>query len=152
MNNTTSLIKYLLVLLLGLFVGIFIGSRAIHEYGNTEHLAKLSDDTNARYLSGNTSAAKESLRNYLDELNLSIESHESEIRALLLDKVLVLGRLAVLAGASGHSAEEKQLLDLAITACQKLKNKDCAGAGIRKWVNQIDASQRLKGSNGPDSQ
>lgn len=145
MNNTTSLVKYLLVLLLGLFVGIFIGSRAIHDYGdNTEHLATLSDDTNARYLSGNISAAEESLRNYLDELNFSIESRESEIRALLLDKVLVLGRLAVLAGASGRSAEEKQLLDLAITACQKLKNKDCTGAGIRKWVSQIDASQRLK--------
>lgn len=142
MNNT---IKYLLVMLLGLFIGIFIGSRSVHDYDdNSEHLAKLSDDTNARYLSGNIPDAEESLLNYLDELNLSIEASESGIRALLLDKVLVLGRLAVLAGASGHSEEEKQFWGLAITECQQLKNKNCTRAGIREWVNQIDASQRLK--------
>lgn len=146
------ILRYVAILLLGLLLGIYIGSRSISPYAdnNLEELAKLSDYSNEVYLRGNISASNIELLKFLDKLNLAIESNTSQTKALLLDKILVLGRLAVLASASGLHDAEKKYLSLAIAVCKQLKNKSCTETGVQEWVRRIDANQRIdKGARRP---
>jgi hypothetical protein len=140
MKNIFCATSAVAVLVVGLLSGIYIGDKGLlgSSENNPAALSRRSESALKVYLSGNVPGAIAEFESYLQELQLAINSSEARSKAIALDKLLVLGRLAVLSKADGNPSAEKKYLTMAIFACGELKRKNCTQEGIVDWVEGID--------------
>lgn len=136
----------MVVCALALFTGFWIGVYAstwilpFNSENNLKGIANLSDAAYEAYSKRDPITAKNALQDFLNALNSSIESNRAQQKALLLDKMLALGRLALIAEKTGNATEKQTFFVLSIASCLESNSDKCSEAGIRERLERIDDS------------
>ena len=131
-----------LILCAGILMGLYASTwiLPLNSDNSLKSIANLSDTTYEAYSKRDPITAKNALLEFLNALNSSIESNKAQKKALLLDKTLTLGRMALIAEKTGNVIDKQAFFELSIASCLESNGEICSEAGIRKRLERIDDS------------
>lgn len=137
------ILSYFIIWLIGLFVGAYIAIQSENYFSENslKDLAKHNDYAYKQYRNKILPDAKLGMLKHTLLLDEAIESNETLITSHRLDKVLTLGRLALIAEWDKDQIEMKKYFEQAIGVCKELNREDCSENNIRKMLEQIDQGQ-----------
>ena len=139
------ILSHTIVWIFGLCVGVYIVIKSENYFSEDglKDLAKHSDYGYNQYRNKRFSDAKLVMLEHIQMLDESIKSNETLRKSHHLDKIITLGRLALIAEANKDPIEMTKYFERAIGICKELNREDCSENNIRKMLEKIDQQAQI---------
>ncbi|MCB1809825.1 MAG: hypothetical protein KDJ99_33065 [Candidatus Competibacteraceae bacterium] len=149
MKIATRITSYVLVLVVGLAIGFYYGSRFGQAHAFAFDMAEISyysAHMDMQMSEGTDATREEAIHAFLALVEKRSEQSNAFFtkKIIATDSALANARLAALAKKRGAVQEAQQYLNRAVSFCPQMGWKDCSAEKISHMVNQLDKEDIFK--------